>query len=110
MTAAAIQLAGVLKALADPTRRAMYERIVSGGEISATSLVEGTRVSQPAVSQHLRTLREAGLIAERRDGRHIRYRAAPEGLAPLGDWVAHYSSFWRTHIDRLEALLKETDQ
>ena len=107
---AVIQLAGVLKALADPTRRAVYERIVKAGEVSATSLVEGVRVSQPAVSQHLRTLREAGLIAERRDGRHIRYHASPNGLTPLTDWITHYSSFWRTHIDRLEALLTDPEQ
>src|SRR5215470_4851500 len=62
---AAAPLTAVLKTLADPTRRAVFERIAREGEVAATGLVRGTRVSQPAVSQHLRALREAGLIVER---------------------------------------------
>jgi DNA-binding transcriptional ArsR family regulator len=69
--ASAAQLTSVVKTLADPTRRAVFERIAREGEIAATSLVKGSRVSQPAVSQHLRALRNAGLVTERRDGRHI---------------------------------------
>jgi len=61
----------------------VFERIIREGEIAATGLVRGSKVSQPAVSQHLRALRDAGLVTERRDGRHIHYRAAPKGLAPL---------------------------
>jgi len=108
MTAA--QLTSVLKTLADPTRRAMFERIARDGEVAATGLVRGTRVSQPAVSQHLRALREAGLVVERREGRHIRYRIAPEGLSPLIDWLGHYQTFWRERFDRLEAMLKESKE
>ena len=103
----AVQLTSVMKTLADPTRRAVFERIAGGSEIAATALVKGLKVSQPAVSQHLRALREAGLVTERRDGRHIYYRPAPKGLAPLADWLSTYEAFWRERFDKLEKLLEE---
>lgn len=102
-------LTAVMKTLADPTRRAVFERIAREGEVAATGLVHGTKVSQPAVSQHLRALREAGLVAERRDGRHVLYRIVPNGLAPLIDWLGHYQVFWRERFDNLEQLLKESE-
>jgi DNA-binding transcriptional ArsR family regulator len=105
----AIQLTDVLKTLADPTRRAVFERIMQEGEIAATGLVRGSKVSQPAVSQHLRALRDAGLVAERRDGRHIHYRVAPKGLSPLIDWLGHYQTFWQERFENLERLLKESE-
>ena len=107
--AAATQLTNVMKTLADPTRRAVFERIAREGEIAATGLVKGSKVSQPAVSQHLRALRDAGLVMERRDGRRIHYRVAPKGLAPLVDWLGHYSAFWNERFESLEKLLKETE-
>jgi DNA-binding transcriptional ArsR family regulator len=106
MTAAA--LTNVMKTLADPTRRAVFERIAREGEVAATGLVKGSRVSQPAVSQHLRALRDAGLVTERRDGRHVHYRVAPKGLTPLLDWLGHYQTFWNERFENLEKLLKET--
>ncbi|MGY4311527.1 ArsR/SmtB family transcription factor [Bradyrhizobium sp. JR3.5] len=106
---AAMQLTNVLKTLADPTRRAVFERIIREGEIAATGLVQGSKVSQPAVSQHLRALRDAGLVAERREGRHIRYRVAPKGLSPLIDWLGHYETFWAERFANLERLLKESE-
>ena len=106
---AGVQLTTVMKTLSDPTRRAVFERIAREGEVAATGLVRGSRVSQPAVSQHLRALREAGLVTERRDGRQIHFRIAPEGLAPLLDWLGHYQAFWRERFDNLEKLLKETE-
>jgi DNA-binding transcriptional ArsR family regulator len=99
----------VMRALADPTRRAVLERIIEAGEITAGTLVQHADVSQPAVSQHLRALREAGLVFERRDGRHINYRANPHGLAPIIDWLAFYGSFWRERFTNLAKLLKELD-
>jgi DNA-binding transcriptional ArsR family regulator len=104
------QLTTVMKSLADPTRRAVFERIAREGEVKATGLVRGTKVSQPAVSQHLRALREAGLVAERRDGRHVLYRVTPNGLAPLVDWLGHYQAFWRERFENLEQLLKESEE
>jgi DNA-binding transcriptional ArsR family regulator len=105
---AALPMTTLMKTLADPTRRAVFERIVRSGEASATGLVKGSRVSQPAVSQHLRALRDAGLVTERREGRHIYYRAAPRGLAPLIDWLGFYQTFWHERFANLEKLLKET--
>jgi DNA-binding transcriptional ArsR family regulator len=105
----AVQLTAVMKTLADPTRRAVFERIADGGEVAATALVKGLKVSQPAVSQHLRALRDAGLVTERREGRHIYYRPAPKGLTPLADWLGYYEAFWRERFDKLEKLLKEDE-
>ena len=106
---AAEQLSVVMKTLADPTRRAVFERISREGEVAATALVKGSKVSQPAVSQHLRALRDAGLVTERREGRHIHYRAVPRGLAPVIDWLGHYQTFWRVRFENLDRLLKEEE-
>jgi DNA-binding transcriptional ArsR family regulator len=105
----ATDIAVVMRTLADPTRRAVYERIVEAGEIAAGALTRGANVSQPAVSQHLRALREADLVAERRDGRNVHYRAHPQGFAPLVDWIGVYGAFWRERFANLETLLKEID-
>lgn len=104
---AAAQLTSVMKTLADPTRRAVYDRIARAGEIAATGLVRGSKVSQPAVSQHLRALRQAGLVLERREGRHVHYRVAPKGLDPLINWLRYYDTFWRERFDNLERLLED---
>src|SRR3954452_12666212 len=103
MTATAI-----LQALADPTRRAVFERL-SDGEMSVSELKSGFAVSQPAISQHLAALRRAGLVAERRAGRHAYYRAEPNGLAPLIDWIGRYQVFWQKRFARLKTVLKEID-
>ncbi len=99
----------ILRALADPTRRAVFERLAEG-ERNATELREGLAISQPAISQHLAVLREAGLVQERREGRHVNYRADPEGLAPLFAWIERHRAFWPARVDRLRTLLKEMDQ
>lgn len=105
-----VDVAAVMRALADPTRRGIFERIVRADGITVVELTVGGRVSQPAVSQHLRALKEAGLIAERRDGRNARYRANPMGLAPLVDWLGIYGLFWREGFANLRELLKEIDR
>jgi DNA-binding transcriptional ArsR family regulator len=66
-------------------------------------------VTQGAVSQHLKTLKQAGLVAERPEGRKVYYRAKPEGLEPLFDWMAYYRAFWSESLDKLRDLLKEID-
>jgi DNA-binding transcriptional ArsR family regulator len=99
----------VFRALADPTRRAVFERLLAG-ERNATELREGLEISQPAVSQHIAILRGAGLVAERRSGRHVQYRVNPDGLQPIVDWLARYRAFWPKRIERLQSLLKEMDQ
>ena len=102
-------LDAVMRTLADPTRRAVYERIVGCDEISVVELTRGSGVTQGAISQHLKSLKQAGLVAERPEGRHVYYRAAPEGLAPLVDWMSHYGVFWRERFANLRTLLKEID-
>jgi DNA-binding transcriptional ArsR family regulator len=99
----------LFRTLADPTRRAVFERLAGEGELTVGQLTAGAGVSQPAVSQHLAVLRRSGLVTERRDGRHVRYAAAPEGLKPLTDWMATYAVFWRERFDRLESLLNRMD-
>lgn len=99
----------VFRALADPTRRAVLERLTDG-EKNATELREGLRISQPAVSQHVAVLRGAGLIEETRRGRHVHYRLAPEGLAPVFDWLERYRAYWPARVERLKTLLKEMDR
>jgi DNA-binding transcriptional ArsR family regulator len=99
----------VMRALADPTRRAVFERIAGTSEITVVELTRGSGVTQGAVSQHLKSLRQAGLVAERRQGRNVHYRARPEGLAPLADWMSHYGVFWRERFASLRTLLEEID-
>jgi DNA-binding transcriptional ArsR family regulator len=101
--------ADIFRALADPTRRAVLERL-AGREMTVTELRGGFSISQPAISQHLATLRRAGLVSERRHGRHAYYRAAPEGLAPLAGWLERYRAFWPARIDRLRDVLREMDR
>ena len=99
----------VMRTLADPTRRAVFERIVGSDEITVVELTQGSGVTQGAISQHLKSLKQAGLVAERPDGRNVYYRAEPEGLAPLVDWMSHYGVFWRDRFANLKTLLKEID-
>ncbi|PZO78684.1 MAG: transcriptional regulator [Mesorhizobium amorphae] len=99
----------IFKALADPNRRTMLERL-GAGERTAGELRSDFAISQPAVSQHLAVLREAGLIRERRAGRHVHYSLAPDGMAPLHDWLARTRAFWPDRIEALRGLLREMDQ
>ena len=99
----------VMQALAVPTRRAVLERIVRSGEITVAALTLGSGVTQGAISQHLKSLKQAGLVAERAQGRNVYYRARPEGLAPLADWMSHYGTFWRDRFADLRALLEEIE-
>ena len=99
----------VLRTLADPTRRAIFERVISSDEITVVELTRGSGVTQGAISQHLKSLKMAGLVAERPAGRNVYYRAQPEGLAPLADWMSHYGVFWRERFANLKTLLKEID-
>jgi DNA-binding transcriptional ArsR family regulator len=99
----------IMRALVDPTRRAVFERIVGCDEITVVELTRGSGVTQGAISQHLKALKQAGLVAERPEGRKVYYRAQPDGLAPLVDWMGHYGVFWRERFANLRTLLKEID-
>jgi DNA-binding transcriptional ArsR family regulator len=102
-------ITAVMRALADPTRRAVFERIVGSDEITVVELTRGSGVTQGAISQHLKSLKQAGLVVERPEGRNVFYRAEPKGLAPLVDWMSHYGVFWRERFADLRTLLKEID-
>jgi DNA-binding transcriptional ArsR family regulator len=100
----------VFKSLSDPTRRALFERLSREGELTVHALTAPSGVSQPAVSKHLSSLKMAGLVRDRRDGRETYYRIEAKALTPLLDWIGFYSTFWESGIDRLESLLKRMDQ
>lgn len=99
----------VFRALADPSRRAIFERLAKG-EMPVKELTARFDISQPAVSQHLAALRAAGLVAERREGRLVYYRASPRGLRPLVDWIGHYQAFWLDRLGELKKVLEEMDE
>ena len=98
----------VFRALADPTRRAIFERLARS-ESSVGDLVLCFDVSQPAVSQHLGELKRAGLVKSRREGRHAYYSADPAGLKPLVRWLDHYQAFWIERLQKLKTLLEEME-
>ena len=98
------------KTLADPTRRAIFERLSRDGEQTVRVLTDHSGVSQPAVSKHLGVLKLAGLVRDRREGRQTHYSAEPQGLAPLIDWMGRYGAFWCDQFGRLETLLNRMDQ
>jgi DNA-binding transcriptional ArsR family regulator len=100
----------VLKALADPTRRAIFEELTRDGEQTVHALTRRAGVSQPAVSKHLTLLKRAKLVGHRREGRETHYRAQPEALTPVVDWLNLYGAFWRDRFDQLENLLQRMDK
>jgi DNA-binding transcriptional ArsR family regulator len=100
----------LFKSLADPTRRAIFERLVRNGEQTVQALTDQSGVSQPAVSKHLGVLKLAGLVRDRRAGRPTHYSARPQALEPLIDWMTLYGAFWRDRFDRLDDLLRRMDQ
>ena len=99
----------VFRALADPTRRTLFEQLTRQGEQTVHALTRCAGVSQPAVSKHLAVLERAQLVEHRRQGRETHYRVQPEALAPMVDWLRHYSAFWEERFDRLEALLERME-
>ncbi|NNE43146.1 MAG: winged helix-turn-helix transcriptional regulator [Gemmatimonadetes bacterium] len=100
------ELSGVLRAASDPTRRAVLD-LLGEGERSVSELQKSFRISQPALSQHLRVLREAGLVSQRQEGRFRLYRLEAAALREIHDWVAHYERFWSKKLDRLGDYLEK---
>jgi DNA-binding transcriptional ArsR family regulator len=101
---------GLFRTLADPTRRALFERLCRDGAQTVAALTAQAQVSQPAVSKHLAVLKRAGLVRDRREGRNTHYAAQPGALAPLLDWTSQVAGFWESRFDDLEDLLKRMDQ
>jgi DNA-binding transcriptional ArsR family regulator len=100
----------LFRTLADPTRRAIFERLCRDGEQTVGTLTQQAGVSQPAVSKHLAVLKQAGFVLDRPDGRQTHYRARRGALAPLLDWTSQMTGFWEARFDDLEDLLKRMDQ
>lgn len=98
----------VFTAIAHPVRRQILDRLAEGEE-SVSHLAEPFGMSRPAVSQHLRVLRDAGLVAEERYGRERRYRLQPERLYEVHAWMRRYDRFWQTRLASLGAYLDRTE-
>lgn len=100
----------IFRTLADPTRRAIFERLCREGEKTVGDLTARAGVSQPVVSKHLGLLKQAGLVKGRHEGRQTHYSAQIGALAPLVDWTSRMAGFWEGRFDDLENLLKRMDQ
>jgi DNA-binding transcriptional ArsR family regulator len=100
----------IFRTLADPTRRAIFERLCREGEQTVAAMTARARISQPAVSKHLAVLKKAGLVRDRHEGRNTHYSAQLRALAPLIDWTSQMTGFWQKRFDQLEDLLKRMDQ
>ena len=100
----------VFRALSDPTRRAIFERLSREGELTVHVVTGQAGISQPAVSKHLAQLKLAGLVRDRRQGRETHYSVDPQGLGPLIEWTTEMAAFWRSRFDDLEDLLNRMDQ
>ena len=96
-------------ALADPTRRQIIESLAMG-ETSFGEIADKFEMSRPAVSQHLKALREAGIVTARVDAQRRIYRLTDEGLDEVEAWLSKVREFWTQRLDRLEQLLNETEQ
>src|SRR5271155_3635935 len=92
----------LFRTLADPTRRAIFERLCRDGEQTVGALTARAKVSQPAVSKHLGVLKQAGLVRDRHEGRQTHYSAQLGALAPLIDWTKQMTGFWKGRFAQLE--------
>jgi DNA-binding transcriptional ArsR family regulator len=99
----------VFYAIADPTRRAILQRL-AGGELAVSTLAGEFPTTLSAVSQHIRVLKEAGLVTMRKSGRERYYQLNPRPLKAVSDWVEIYQPFWAGKLDALGAYLEETDE
>ena len=100
----------LFKALADPTRRAIFERLCVDGDQTVGALKARAGVSQPAVSKHLGVLKHAGLVRDRHEGRQPHYSARGDALGPLLNWSRQMTDFWQSRFDDLEDVLARMDQ
>lgn len=93
------------QALADPTRRAVLDLLRQGNQ-PAGKIASAFPVSRPAISKHLRLLRRAHLVSERREGRHRVYQLNPEPLKAVDHWLDHYRTFWRANLAGLKTFVE----
>lgn len=95
----------VLGALADPTRRSLFERLVQAGPDTATNLADGMPVTRQAVVKHLQVLAGAGLLGAERNGREVRYRADPTAMHDAAEWMVKTGAAWDRRLARLQRKL-----
>jgi DNA-binding transcriptional ArsR family regulator len=93
-------------ALSNPTRRDILDLLLEG-ERSVTAIAQRFEMSRPSVSEHLRQLLDAGLVAERSDGRHVLYSAAPEPLLAVRDWLHPHERYWRESLKKMRTVLDD---
>jgi DNA-binding transcriptional ArsR family regulator len=98
-------LSDTFAALSDQTRLNLVERMMREGELPAGDLVSDAAISGPAISRHLKVLREAGIIRQRAQGTHRYYAVRPEALQAISNWTIDHRAFWEAGLDRLEAML-----
>ena len=98
-------LTTTFSALADPTRLTMVERLMRDGALPAGDLSAGFDISAPAISRHLKVLREAGLVAQQVRGTQRIYSVRPEALRAISDWTLDHKAFWSGALDRLEEII-----
>ena len=101
--------ADIFTAIAHPVRREILDRLV-GGEESVAQIAAPFGMTRPAISQHLRILKDVGLVAEERHGRERLYRLQPQRLSEVRNWLAKYDHFWRSHLADLGAYLERTHE
>jgi DNA-binding transcriptional ArsR family regulator len=101
-----VATSAIIEVIADPTRRHILDELRQG-EQPVQALVERLGMSQPAVSKHLRVLREAGLVTVRADGQRRLYRVRAEALIELNNWLEPYRQLWRDSLDKLEKRLSQ---
>ena len=99
----------IFAAIADPTRRAILDRL-RRGPAPVNILAAGFEQSRPAISKHLRILREADMVREERQGRERVYQLHPDRLAEIADWILEYRSFWQTSLNRLKSFLEDENE
>lgn len=97
----------VFTALSDPTRRSILEMLASAGHLSASDIYDRFPVSHPAISQHLKALREAGLVQVEKKAQFRYYRINPQPIQELGVWVQKMTERWEEQFSVLDALLQE---
>lgn len=96
----------IFRALTDPSRRQILDRLILG-DASVNELADGFATSRPAISQHLRVLREATLVVERREGRRRIYSLHPQPLAHADAWLNKYRGFWAARLEAIKTMLED---
>lgn len=105
------KLTQTFSALSDDIRLSMVERLIKRGELPAGDLTDVAPISAPAISRHLKVLREAGVVHQRVQGTHRLYSVRPEALKAISNWTMNHKIFWEASLDRLEvALTKDPEE